>query len=261
MSTEHADIQYLKSDYVGKVIAQGLAELYREKPEFPIDYLSKWLHAHSNQQAAMKRHQETQAQASSLIADLEREKKRRVEETQVVELEREEKKRRLVGFEEYIANTEYPDELVGGFFPQGIFDLVEGLTAVYTALYEYQRAEFDPLENDDELAHLNLAMPKVIQYVGGDAATAVGDFHEGTGLRLAVARGARRDLQALHGARAAAGRRRGARRRRRAAAGLAVRVRAGRGGGAGRALLRAAAAGGLPRGAAGGAVLPERGEF
>lgn len=40
---EHPDIALLKSDKIGKVLAQGLAELYREKPSFPVDYFAKWL--------------------------------------------------------------------------------------------------------------------------------------------------------------------------------------------------------------------------
>ena len=36
-------IDYLKQDAIGDVLSQGIAEMYLEKPQFPIDYLAKWL--------------------------------------------------------------------------------------------------------------------------------------------------------------------------------------------------------------------------
>lgn len=173
MSVEHPDIQYLKSDEVGRVIAQGLAELYRVKPEFPLDYLSKWLYNYSSQQEAMKKLKEEQKRTKLLVEDLQRDKVTREEKENILRLEEETKVRKVVSFEEYIENYEYPDELVGTFFPQGIYDLVENLTAAYVAFYEFRKKDFDALENDDETAHLDFNLPKVIQYVGGDNGTAV----------------------------------------------------------------------------------------
>lgn len=43
VATDKVDIQYLKQDNIGKVIAKGLAVLYREQPKFPVDFLAKWL--------------------------------------------------------------------------------------------------------------------------------------------------------------------------------------------------------------------------
>ena len=45
---EHPDIAYLKQDHIGRVIASGLAEIYREKPKFPVEYLAHWLLNYSN---------------------------------------------------------------------------------------------------------------------------------------------------------------------------------------------------------------------
>ena len=42
-SQDHPDVAYLKQDHIGKVISQGLAVLYNEKPKLPVDYLAKWL--------------------------------------------------------------------------------------------------------------------------------------------------------------------------------------------------------------------------
>lgn len=181
MSVEHPDIQYLKSDEVGRVIAQGLAELYRVKPEFPLDYLSKWLYNYSNQQAALQAMKQERQRTQLLVEDLQREKRSREEHADELRLEAEARLRNVAAFEEYIEHHEYPDELVNSFFPQGIFDLVAGLTAVYVAFYEYRRKDFDPLENDDETAHLELNLPKVVQYVGGDHGTAVGPPYAGQG--------------------------------------------------------------------------------
>lgn len=38
-----SEASYLKSDEIGLVIAKGMATLYREKPQNPVDYLGKWL--------------------------------------------------------------------------------------------------------------------------------------------------------------------------------------------------------------------------
>lgn len=47
---EHPDIKYIKTPEIGKVIAQGLAAVYLEKPDFPVDYLAKWLLNYCNSQ-------------------------------------------------------------------------------------------------------------------------------------------------------------------------------------------------------------------
>lgn len=41
------DMDYLTQDEVGGIVAKGLAALYLEKPQFPIDYLAKWLLTYS----------------------------------------------------------------------------------------------------------------------------------------------------------------------------------------------------------------------
>jgi len=37
------DADYLKSEAVGKIIAKGMAVLYKTNPTNPVDYLGKWL--------------------------------------------------------------------------------------------------------------------------------------------------------------------------------------------------------------------------
>lgn len=36
-------MDYLKQDEIGDVIAQAIAEMYLQKPQFPVDYLANWL--------------------------------------------------------------------------------------------------------------------------------------------------------------------------------------------------------------------------
>ena len=40
---DHPDVEYIKRDDVGLVIAKGLAEVYKAKPNNPCDYLARWL--------------------------------------------------------------------------------------------------------------------------------------------------------------------------------------------------------------------------
>ena len=46
--TDKIDMAYLKSERIGKVITKGLAELYRVKPQFPIEFFAKWLLNYNN---------------------------------------------------------------------------------------------------------------------------------------------------------------------------------------------------------------------
>lgn len=168
MSGEHPDIQYLKGDEVGKVVAMALAELYRVKPEFPIDYLSKWLYNYSDQQNAYKSYKTSRKTREELVQDLNRQKLKKEEESNQRLLKREEIKREVNKFETKVHEAEYHDELINDFLPNEIYRLVPGLTAAYIGLYESQKNEVNLNQNDDELAHLALDKPKLIQYVGGD---------------------------------------------------------------------------------------------
>ena len=163
---EHADIQYLKKDAVGKVVAQGLAELYRERPQFPVDYLAKWLYNYSAQQEALHKHRNEKVQRGLILQDLETHKLKTQEVENENRLSKESYIKEVNAFEEFIEKKEYPDELVNEFFPAGLFKMVRELTAVYVGSYEYQRKQVELDENDDELAHLSLDQPKLLQYIG-----------------------------------------------------------------------------------------------
>ena len=43
----HPDVTYLMDPKMTEVIGQGLAVLYDEKPNNPVEYLAKWLLKHS----------------------------------------------------------------------------------------------------------------------------------------------------------------------------------------------------------------------
>lgn len=51
-----SDAEYLKSEEIGKVIAKGMAVLYKTNPANPVDYLGKWL----LNQSLIKRQNEAQ---------------------------------------------------------------------------------------------------------------------------------------------------------------------------------------------------------
>ena len=51
---DNAEINYLKQSHIGKVIAKGLAEVYLKRPQFPLDYFSKWLLNYSKSENAEK---------------------------------------------------------------------------------------------------------------------------------------------------------------------------------------------------------------
>jgi len=39
----HPDVEYIKQDEVGQVIAKGLAEVVKVRPSNPVNFLGQWL--------------------------------------------------------------------------------------------------------------------------------------------------------------------------------------------------------------------------
>lgn len=39
----HPDSEYIMQANIGPVIAKGLAQVYKEKPQNPVDFFAKWL--------------------------------------------------------------------------------------------------------------------------------------------------------------------------------------------------------------------------
>ena len=60
-------LNYLQQDAIGKVIAQGLADVYTHKPEAPVKYLAAWLKKYSaNQKEIAKLSDEAQVKQGKM---------------------------------------------------------------------------------------------------------------------------------------------------------------------------------------------------
>ena len=164
---EHPDINYLKQDGIGKVVAVGLAELYKEKPKFPIDYLAKWLLNYSKTRENEERIKQEKLKETALRED-HTEKLKATEEENVKKAQVEEQKNKdELSFREYIENYEYHEELLLNALPEGIFSR-KGVTGVYIAQNEYPIIKPNEETVDDYSSHLDLNRTPVLQYVGGD---------------------------------------------------------------------------------------------
>jgi hypothetical protein len=55
--TDHPNVQYIKDEAIGPVIAQGLARLYRANPSDPVHFLGNWfLNYHSTNKGRADMH-------------------------------------------------------------------------------------------------------------------------------------------------------------------------------------------------------------
>ena len=43
MKIDHPDINYLMTQPIGEILIKGLGQTFLKKPQFPIDFLGKWL--------------------------------------------------------------------------------------------------------------------------------------------------------------------------------------------------------------------------
>lgn len=84
---ENPDIQYIKRDDIGLVIAKGLSKLYRAQPDNPVDYLGKWLLNYAN----VKNESNSILEQKQKVQEL-RDRKDLEEIDQAKELEEEQKK-------------------------------------------------------------------------------------------------------------------------------------------------------------------------
>ena len=78
--TDSKEIQFLKQDRIGKVIAKGLASVYETKPDKPITYFANWLLNFSRNQKEVESIRKAQGtKQEKLTEHLEHEKKHHVE--------------------------------------------------------------------------------------------------------------------------------------------------------------------------------------
>lgn len=107
LSTDHPDIEYLKSPEIGKVLASGLAETFRVNPKFPVDFFAKWLLNYSREQKIKKQAQEklaTEADVKAKFDEFEDMKKRKEVAASKVE---EEKTKQKETFADLIQNVNF----------------------------------------------------------------------------------------------------------------------------------------------------------
>lgn len=131
-----ADMDYLKSDKIGKILSMGLAEVYRKNPKYPIDYFAKWLLNHEEEEReCLKEIEEIKERERKLEKVGVRKEEERVEREKVVELE-EKKKEELKKEEEMITGHEYHEELLTGDFGEYLQKEC-GLAGVYIGVLDY----------------------------------------------------------------------------------------------------------------------------
>jgi hypothetical protein len=64
-ASESSDMQYLKQDKIGRVIAQGLSQVYQEKPQKPVTFLAHWLLNHAENNKKVEQIQKKQSAKES----------------------------------------------------------------------------------------------------------------------------------------------------------------------------------------------------
>lgn len=162
-SQEHPDITYLKQDPIGPVLSKGLAVLYREQPQFPIEYFAKWLLNYSSSVQNEKNHGSILQHKSDLL-----EKNRQEQLIQAKKQAEVESKKQAIfqadaDMRQKIISHKYLNELLTEDFPNYLCNRKK-MTGVYIGLMDFPTKEIDELD-EDENAHLDLTQ-KLITYIG-----------------------------------------------------------------------------------------------
>ncbi|CAD8127048.1 unnamed protein product [Paramecium sonneborni] len=160
------DMDYLTQDEVGGIVAKGLAALYLEKPQFPIDYLAKWLLTYSQLLQKQKAREEKQQVKETKVKEFKvlteqlaflKEESDRLENLQ---------KEKHEQFLESIKQAKYHDEFLGDVFCDYVANRFRVNT--YVCELDFPRKEIDQNLEDDENAHINLEGAKLLTYVYAD---------------------------------------------------------------------------------------------
>lgn len=165
MSTQkdHPDIAYLKQDDIGKVLSKGLAVLYREQPQFPVEYLAKWLLNYSSSIQNEKNYSQILKHKEELI------KKSLIEKEEQAKKERELEAQKQAIFtadeeiREKIRQHKYLHELLTQDFPNYLCSR-KRLTGVYVGNLDFPTKEIDEMD-EDENAHLDQTQ-RLITFIG-----------------------------------------------------------------------------------------------
>lgn len=157
-------IKYLQQDEIGKVIAKGLANLYTHKPQTPVKYLAEWLRTYSRNRAELSAVVKAQENKSVSVKAL-------GETQKLAEIQKESQDKKLKEiadtidrFKKEVVDHEYQAEMLEEVFPEFI-EKHTAITGAYVGYLNYPpRAVTE--EDTDELAHLNTAAEKLINYIG-----------------------------------------------------------------------------------------------
>ena len=161
---EHPDIKYLKEDPIGPVLSKGLAVLYREQPQFPIEYLAKWLLNYSCSIQNEKNYAKVLEHKAELIDKSLKQKAADDKINQAKELVRQDRIRYVSEFSKRIETYEYLNELLIEEFPEFLCTR-RSLTGVYVGNLDFPTKEIDEMD-EDENAHLDQTQQKQITYIG-----------------------------------------------------------------------------------------------
>lgn len=162
---DHPDISYLKSDAVGKVLAKGLGQLYKNKPSNPLHFLGNWLVNY----AAFLRNKDHERLKAEEIAHLRQKHDQAIHELLKLEEKSTEeilkKFQKEADFKTKIKNTLDVDDLLNEF-TNHLRDALD-CTGVYIGLLEKVKRPVSDL--DGEGSHIDESAPEVIRYISASA--------------------------------------------------------------------------------------------
>ncbi|CAD8201047.1 unnamed protein product [Paramecium pentaurelia] len=163
--TDKIDMAYLKSEKIGKVITKGLAELYRVKPQFPIEYLAKWLLNHNKTEANRGSMQDHMSHKEALIEQQKKEQEAQEEKDRKEKQLQDEENLKEMEFQNIIKTHEFHQKLLVKDFCNHLQK--KGLTGVYVGYVDFPSKQINE-NDDDENAHLDTEQPKLIKYIGAN---------------------------------------------------------------------------------------------
>ena len=159
--TDHPNVQYIKEESIGPVIAQGLAKLVRESPEDPVHFLGNWLlnyHSTNKGRAGLnaedKRKKELMDKQASALEAL-----KQVEAMQAKEQEA--KDAIEINFLEMLQTNNFLEDKLNEFANHLWNNL--GCNGVYIG--EYDKIKKPVTEADSDKAHIDRHGKLIVKYI------------------------------------------------------------------------------------------------
>lgn len=159
--SDHSNISYLKQDEIGVVLAQALADLYKNQPKNQLRFLGNWLVNHSNSSQDKQRERELEEKRESLK---EKQSKKIQEERLLQEKKKVEEKKhedKAEEFKQRIRNSVDVDDFLQEL-AQYLADETSA-TSCYIGKLEKTKKQINPMDN--ETAHLDESAPFVVRYI------------------------------------------------------------------------------------------------